>query len=51
MTIPPTDAEILETVGAYKPGSITRVKLHNFLTYQDVEFKPGPRYVSYGDGT
>jgi chromosome segregation ATPase len=28
---------------AYKPGSITRVKLHNFLTYANVEFSPGPR--------
>jgi len=27
----------------YKPGSIRRVKLKNFLTYVDVEFKPGPR--------
>ncbi len=27
----------------YKPGSIKRVKLKNFLTYDDVEFFPGPR--------
>ena len=27
----------------YKPGSITRVKLQNFLTYHEVEFFPGPR--------
>jgi len=27
----------------YKPGSIRRVKLKNFLTYSDVEFCPGPR--------
>ncbi|EJD01702.1 P-loop containing nucleoside triphosphate hydrolase protein [Fomitiporia mediterranea MF3/22] len=26
----------------YVPGSIQRVKLHNFLTYDDVEFRPGP---------
>jgi hypothetical protein len=32
-------------VGDYKPGSITRVKLENFLTYNNVEFCPGPRYV------
>lgn len=32
-------------VGDYKPGSITRVKLKNFLTYTDVDFSPGPRYV------
>lgn len=24
-------------------GSIFRVKLHNFLTYSDAEFHPGPR--------
>ena len=24
-------------------GSILRVKLHNFLTYSDAEFYPGPR--------
>jgi hypothetical protein len=30
-------------VGDYKPGSIRRIKLHNFLTYRDVEFCPGPR--------
>ena len=27
----------------YEVGAIVRVKLHQFLTYQDVEFKPGPR--------
>ena len=27
----------------YEIGSIVRVKLHQFLTYQDVEFHPGPR--------
>ena len=26
----------------YKPGSIKRVKLKNFLTYDAVEFFPGP---------
>ncbi|KAI5121182.1 hypothetical protein M0805_005983 [Coniferiporia weirii] len=26
----------------YVPGSIVRVKLHQFLTYDDVEFRPGP---------
>jgi len=36
---------LLETVGDYKPGSIKRIKLKNFLTYADVEFQPGPRYV------
>lgn len=29
----------------YKPGSIRRVRLKNFLTYADVEFCPGPRCV------
>ncbi|GMF09361.1 unnamed protein product [Phytophthora lilii] len=27
----------------YVDGSIFRVKLHNFLTYSDAEFHPGPR--------
>lgn len=27
----------------YVDGSIFRVKLHNFLTYSDAEFFPGPR--------
>ena len=27
----------------YVDGSIYRVKLHNFLTYNDAEFHPGPR--------
>ncbi|KAL5529915.1 SMC5 [Sanghuangporus sanghuang] len=26
----------------YVCGSVVRVKLHNFLTYDDVEFRPGP---------
>ncbi|KAF1333654.1 Structural maintenance of chromosomes protein 5, partial [Globisporangium splendens] len=29
--------------GEYVDGSIFRVKLHNFLTYTDAEFFPGPR--------
>lgn len=32
-----------ERDGHYKPGSIKRVKLKNFLTYDAVEFFPGPR--------
>ena len=35
----------LNVVGTYKHGSIRRIKLHNFLTYTDVECRPGPRYV------
>lgn len=27
----------------YKPGSILRIRMHNFLTYADAEVKPGPR--------
>ena len=34
-----------DAVGDYRPGSIQRVKLQNFLTHGNVEFKPGPRYV------
>ncbi|ACI65917.1 predicted protein [Phaeodactylum tricornutum CCAP 1055/1] len=33
----------IRRVGTHKAGSITRIKLHNFLTYSDVEFRPGPR--------
>ncbi|KAF7317180.1 Purine nucleoside phosphorylase [Mycena chlorophos] len=29
-------------VDGYIPGSIKRIKLHNFVTYDDVEFHPGP---------
>ena len=32
-----------EVVGDYKPGSVTKIKLENFLTYGHVEFEPGPR--------
>ena len=31
----------------YKPGSIKRVKLKNFLTYDAVEFFPGPVSSSF----
>ena len=27
----------------YIPGSVMKVKLHNFMTYSDVEMEPGPR--------
>mmetsp|Transcript_31165 Transcript_31165/g.47542 ORF Transcript_31165/g.47542 Transcript_31165/m.47542 type:complete len:1125 (-) Transcript_31165:528-3902(-) len=30
-------------VGTHKPGSVTRIRLINFLTYSEVEFYPGPR--------
>eukprot|EP00531_Pseudo-nitzschia_arenysensis_P017234 CAMPEP_0116132262 /NCGR_PEP_ID=MMETSP0329-20121206/9453_1 /TAXON_ID=697910 /ORGANISM="Pseudo-nitzschia arenysensis, Strain B593" /LENGTH=1129 /DNA_ID=CAMNT_0003626763 /DNA_START=129 /DNA_END=3518 /DNA_ORIENTATION=+ len=33
----------LKTVGGYKHGSIKRIKLTRFLTYNAVEFCPGPR--------
>jgi hypothetical protein len=39
-TMAPTHEEI---VGDFKPGSVTRIKLINFLTYSQVEFHPGPR--------
>jgi hypothetical protein len=48
--MPPLDeeaVELLKVVGDYKHGSIRRVKLSNFLTYSEVEFSPGPRYVQY----
>ena len=27
---------------SYIPGSIVRIQLHNFVTYDFVEFRPGP---------
>mmetsp|Transcript_97 Transcript_97/g.411 ORF Transcript_97/g.411 Transcript_97/m.411 type:complete len:1168 (-) Transcript_97:119-3622(-) len=30
-------------VGGFRPGSIRRIKLENFLTYSEAEFCPGPR--------
>jgi len=27
----------------YKPGAVMKVRLHNFMTYSDVEMEPGPR--------
>jgi hypothetical protein len=36
-----------DVIGDYRPGSIQRVKLQNFLTHGNVEFKPGPRYVVF----
>jgi len=32
-----------ELAATYKPGSIVRVRLRDFLTYANVEFRPGPR--------
>ena len=34
-----------DVIGDYRPGSIQRLKLQNFLTHGNVEFKPGPRFV------
>jgi hypothetical protein len=36
-----------ERAAQYKPGSIKRVKLNNFLTYDAVEFFPGSRLVLF----
>ena len=30
-------------VDHYKPGSITRIKMKNFLTHENVEFRCGAR--------
>ncbi|DBA04829.1 TPA: hypothetical protein N0F65_004466 [Lagenidium giganteum] len=38
-----TDIAPGESCDEYVDGSIFRVKLHNFLTYTDAEFFPGPR--------
>lgn len=37
------DDEYNKIVGLHKPGSIKRVKMKNFLTYESVEFTCGPR--------
>jgi recombinational DNA repair ATPase RecF len=37
--LPPNDFLFFSS---YVPGSIVRVQLHNFLTYDHVEFRPGP---------
>lgn len=38
-----TDVAHEATCDEFVDGSIFRVKLHNFLTYSDAEFHPGPR--------
>ncbi|KAI5778738.1 hypothetical protein EDC01DRAFT_723898 [Geopyxis carbonaria] len=37
-----SDVEIEELNQAFEPGAIIRIKLVNFVTYSDVEFRPGP---------
>lgn len=37
------DLATAESSDEFVDGSIFRVKLHNFLTYNDAEFHPGPR--------
>jgi hypothetical protein len=39
------EEERLQLVGDFKPGSIVRIELKNFLTHGHVVVKPGPRYV------
>eukprot|EP01132_Coremiostelium_polycephalum_P003135 gene3135-3919_t len=39
----PDESRLTGDVDAYITGSIVRVKLFNFVTYSDIEFKPGPR--------
>jgi hypothetical protein len=43
------DADRFKVVGDFKSGSITCIKLQNFLTYSHVELRPGPRYVQCAD--
>lgn len=38
-----SDDEHLEVVGEHKPGSVTKIRLKNFLTHGNVEFECGPR--------
>ena len=37
------DEAYLQAIGDYKPGSITKIELENFMTHAKVEMKPGPR--------
>ena len=39
------DNAYLQAIGDYKPGSITKIELENFMTHAKVEMMPGPRYV------
>lgn len=43
--MPATDVDLATRSSSdeFVDGSIFRVKLHNFLTYNDAEFFPGPR--------
>ncbi|KAF4323220.1 hypothetical protein BBO99_00003042 [Phytophthora kernoviae] len=43
MAMGDVDVSGSDTSDEYVDGSIFRVKLHNFLTYNDAEFFPGPR--------
>ncbi len=36
---------------SFKRGSVRRIKLKNFLTYADMETRPGPRLVSHFEGS
>lgn len=29
-------------MAVFKPGNIVRIRMNNFLTYSDVEVRPGP---------
>lgn len=40
---PEEDQTHSQEVGVFRSGSIRRIKLENFLTYDAVEFEPGPR--------
>ncbi|KZT37531.1 P-loop containing nucleoside triphosphate hydrolase protein [Sistotremastrum suecicum HHB10207 ss-3] len=39
---PPRPSVFVRDVDGFVAGSIVRMKLHNFVTYDDVEFRPGP---------
>ena len=47
MTMLPDRPTAEERDAHYKPGSIKRVNLNNFLTYDAVEFFPGARLVFF----
>jgi hypothetical protein len=42
-----TTMPINPAMGDYRPGSILRITLKNFMTHESVVIEPGPRYVSH----
>ena len=39
------DEAFIKAIGDFKPGSITKIRLTNFMTHSNAEILPGSRYV------